>query len=256
MKKFILALCVSLCMILSLTACGQKESTTLEYDEAVLTMLTENLMETLVNLTDEQAVYYAELEEEDMTTILSQSGWPMSGEAFQSALGAYQAVEEVLGDYKSVDNFKFKASDSEVHLTAELTFSERKAEIELIFNKKVQAETISINPRYSTGEILGKAGMNTILGMGTVFGVLILISLIIYCFKYISVIQNKLNKKKTVEQVVPQSPVVPVVTAEEDDFETIVAVITAAIAASSGTSSDDFVVRSIRRSDKNKWKRA
>ena len=35
-----------------------------------------------------------------------------------------------------------------------------------------------------------------------------------------------------------------------------VAVISAAIAAYTGTSSDGFVVRSIKRSDRNKWKKA
>ena len=39
-----------------------------------------------------------------------------------------------------------------------------------------------------------------------------------------------------------------------DDLE-LVAVITAAIAASAGTSTDGFVVRSIRRSNNSKWAR-
>ena len=40
-----------------------------------------------------------------------------------------------------------------------------------------------------------------------------------------------------------------------DDLE-LVAVIAAAIAAYTGTSTDDFVVRSIKRSTTNKWKKA
>ena len=39
---------------------------------------------------------------------------------------------------------------------------------------------------YTLGEKLEKAALNTLMGMGTVFCVLILISLIIYCFKFIS----------------------------------------------------------------------
>ena len=39
---------------------------------------------------------------------------------------------------------------------------------------------------YTLGEKLEKAALNTLMGMGTVFCVLVLISLIIYCFKFIS----------------------------------------------------------------------
>ena len=89
-------------------------------------------------------------------------------------------------------------------------------------------------------------GGRTLMGMGTVFGVLILISLIIYCFRFIGDLQN-LGKKKT-EEVVVEAKVPEVV--EEvpltEDLE-LVAVITAAIAASEGTSTDSFVVRSIHR---------
>ena len=92
-----------------------------------------------------------------------------------------------------------------------------------------------------------KAALNTLMGMGTVFGVLILISLIIYCFRFIGDLQNIGKKKQTVEAVVTND--VPEVAEEApltDDLE-LVAVITAAIAASEGTSTDSFVVRSIHR---------
>jgi hypothetical protein len=53
------------------------------------------------------------------------------------------------------------------------------------------------------------------------------------------------------------APAAPAAVEEElvDDLE-LVAVISAAIAAYTGTSSDGFVVRSIKRSDRNKWKKA
>ncbi|MBR5584493.1 MAG: OadG family protein, partial [Lachnospiraceae bacterium] len=54
------------------------------------------------------------------------------------------------------------------------------------------------------------------------------------------------------------APVAAPVAAEEelvDDLE-LVAVISAAIAAYTGSSSDGFVVRSIKRSASNKWKKA
>ncbi len=89
--------------------------------------------------------------------------------------------------------------------------------------------------------------MNTIMGIGTVFVILIVICLIIYAFRLIPYFMNR-NKKEQVE-VVKSSPVVEQIAAREtqqDDLE-LVAVIAAAVAAATGQTTDDFVVRSIKR---------
>ncbi len=103
--------------------------------------------------------------------------------------------------------------------------------------------------------------MNTVIGMGTVFVVLILISLIISCFSLISKFEKR-GKKKEQKEAAPApaaDPVVSQIAAKEelsDDTE-LVAVIAAAIAAYEGAASTDgFVVRSIRKSNKTKWQNA
>lgn len=102
------------------------------------------------------------------------------------------------------------------------------------------------------GEAMAKAGLNTLIGMGTVFVVLILISMIINGFAVIPKLQKAFSKKADEGQSVKENAA-PAVQAEEpavdetDDLE-LVAVIAAAIAASEGaTSTDGFVVRSIIR---------
>lgn len=113
----------------------------------------------------------------------------------------------------------------------------------------------------SLGEIFKTAMMNTFLGMGTVFCVLIFISLIISLFTFIPKIQDALAKRKETEvKETVTAPAAPVTTEEPpvvemDDLE-LIAVITAAIAASSGMSEDDFVVRSIRRTSADRWNQA
>lgn len=114
---------------------------------------------------------------------------------------------------------------------------------------------------------VGDALLNVAIGMITVFIVLILISFIIGLFKYISVIQNKLADRKAnkdslansadnvFSQIEEKEDVEEVYVDATDDLE-LVAVITAAIAASMGTSTDGFVVRSIRRASRSKWKNA
>ena len=97
--------------------------------------------------------------------------------------------------------------------------------------------------------MIEQAALNTAMGMGTVFVVLVLISVLIYCFRIIPYLKGKLGKTEAPpvdpETYMDKRLAVPVAT-EKDDLE-LVAVITAAIAASEYMSTDDFIVRSIVR---------
>ncbi|MCM1244308.1 MAG: OadG family protein [Roseburia sp.] len=105
-----------------------------------------------------------------------------------------------------------------------------------------------------------EALVNTLLGMGTVFVILILISFVIYLLKFIPELLNRSEKKSAAEQpaaAVPKAtPTVPRVqpTAVESKTEDtqLVAVITAAVAAAmeqEGTPvpAEGLVIRSIKK---------
>ena len=99
-------------------------------------------------------------------------------------------------------------------------------------------------------EKIQQAGMNTLLGMGTTFAVLIALALVVALFgKVVGGASNR-TIKKTVSGPAPAAAPVPAAAEEEDladDLE-LVAVIAAAIAAFEGRqSTDGFVVRSIRK---------
>lgn len=102
------------------------------------------------------------------------------------------------------------------------------------------------------GSKMTTAALNTLIGMCTVFAVLIIIIGVISLFRFIPVIQDKFTKKNDAVQKSADSAAAQSVQAEEDtdvsdDLE-LVAVIAAAIAASEGAASTDgFVVRSIRK---------
>lgn len=121
--------------------------------------------------------------------------------------------------------------------------------------------------------LLKKAGLNSLIGIGTTFSVLLLISLIISCFKFIAIVENKNNRKeaeKLVKESAVDNTIAQIIEKEElsDDSE-LVAVITAAIVAYeneqqnsqgnspwSNLSAGDFAVRSIKRVSTSKWKKA
>uniref|UniRef100_UPI0040575D11 OadG family protein n=1 Tax=Agathobacter sp. TaxID=2021311 RepID=UPI0040575D11 len=101
-------------------------------------------------------------------------------------------------------------------------------------------------------EVMPKAAMNTVISMSIVFCVLILISLIINSFKMFSVMEAKRKEKEStdnqfVSQIEQREELEVQQEAEEVDDTELIAVIAAAIAASTGTSTSDFVVRSIVR---------
>jgi sodium pump decarboxylase gamma subunit len=116
----------------------------------------------------------------------------------------------------------------------------------------------SFDKVYTTKEIFKKAVLNTLMGMGTVFVVLIFISFIISLFKYIPNIQAKFAKKaEPVEVAAPAEPAEAFAAQEDDlvDDGELVAVITAAVCAAmacegNAVSKDGLIVRSIRRSRK------
>jgi Na+-transporting methylmalonyl-CoA/oxaloacetate decarboxylase gamma subunit len=123
----------------------------------------------------------------------------------------------------------------------------------------------------SFGEIVKVAALDTLMGMLVVFAVLILISLLIYCLRYIPMVQNALTAKLEArkkakkadgqtETPVEETVAVPSQKAEISQEEapmedlTLIAVITAAIAAATDVPADGIVIRSIRRSGNQNWK--
>ena len=112
-------------------------------------------------------------------------------------------------------------------------------------------------------ERIAKAGLNTVIIFITVFAVLILICLIISCFGFIYKAQVASEEKKkaktsSVTDKAVDNTIAQIIEKEELSNDTeLVAVIAAAIAASEGaTSTDGFVVRSIKRANSKKWQNA
>ena len=119
----------------------------------------------------------------------------------------------------------------------------------------------------SMGDRFGNAGLNTLMGLGIVFLVLILISLIISAFGIIHKLEEKKAGKK--RKVVPEAdarvrgvgseaaalPDHAAVPEEVTDDRELAAVIAAAIAAFEGTDPSGFTVRSIRRIQNNSRRR-
>lgn len=256
MKKKISLLICALIFALSLAGCGSSGNKELEYEEATLQQEAEMIIGSFSQMADADFERFTEGSELEVNLTLMQSGLSAERGAFISMIESWQAAVKECGSYVSHGDYALEASEKEIVLSTSAEFEKRDADITFVFDKKLNIESMTVDAHYTTGDILKKAGLNTLLGMGTVFVVLIFISFIISLFKYIPAIEEKFRKKAApapVTAAVPASePVVEVVEHAEDDLE-LAAVITAAIAAAEGTASDGFVVRSIKRRKTNKW---
>lgn len=251
MKKWLLVLGMITCMA-GLTACSQQNE---EAENLMTTEEAQSLATDIVNTLD-QVVEQESVD--DYIAALEQSGF--DGAVFEKAfaswenasqdMGSYVEVIELVGNSMIVREYQDVAYPEDGIITVKVKGEKRDANVEIIYEDELPT-SITTNVIYSFGESMEKAALNTLLGMGTVFVVLILISIIISCFNLIPKVQG-LFEKKSKEEVKAEAvdnTIAQIVEKEElsDDLE-LVAVIAAAIAASEGAASTDgFVVRSIKR---------
>lgn len=239
-KKLSLMLCLVI-MVLTMAACGTDPASVdyfgMTYDQLQSRM--EQEVSALVSLNDESRMYIETYGTETAIELIDSWDEAVSG------LGAYQGLGE----------FTVTKAQNTVTVEQVAVYQEREVVVTYVYEYDYETEQpvlIDANADliYTLGEKMSKAAMNTLMGMGTVFVVLILISLIIYAFKLIPVIQDLFSGKKKQEIETEDAVVSQIEQREEqqltDDLE-LVAVISAAIAASTGTSVDSFVVRSIHR---------
>lgn len=182
---------------------------------------------------------------------------------------AWTEMKEKLGELKVQSDPSYSVDWKEEIITSKINAEFNNGKIEYSLRFKISGDyadgnAITINEVQSTSQIMEKALMNTLMGMGTVFCVLILICLVISSFGLISKSQAKkeaaakaAQEAKAPVQTAVMAPDLGPATEEVDDLE-LVAVITAAIMASMGDEApaEGLVVRSIRKRNASSWKNA
>lgn len=233
MKKFLLVLGMITCLV-GLSACGKVEEPyqgVLTQEQADATV--ENFMTAL-----NEVIMMGQQEEYAKEPVLAAS------------LASYESAIADLGDYQSMTSCTFTEDEDGIIINAVIQGTKRPGTVEMIFDDEMVFTSGTVNVTYSFGEQMTKAALNTLMGMGTVFAVLILIAALISSFNLIPKIQAAFSKKDNKTETSVDNAVAQIVENEavqEDDLE-LIAVIAAAIAASEGAASTDgYVVRSIRR---------
>ncbi|MGL5434384.1 MAG: OadG family transporter subunit [Lachnospiraceae bacterium] len=251
-KRILLVLCMITCLF-ALSAC-QKSDTTDEsaLDPQMVSYMSEwasSLLEQLSSMSTQEVEEQILLAEQNKDTV------------FSEGLKSWLDTSADAGTFESVLSTQVEAADEGFSITVQGQYANRMVEYKVNVDEEGNLQSMSFTPEYTVAEKMAKAAMNTLMGMGTVFVVLIIIICLISCFKYISIFEQKLKNKASAPETAEKMVDMPAVLVEEvqedvvDELE-LVAVITAAIAAAEGTSADGLVVRSIKRASASKWKRA
>lgn len=190
-----------------------------------------------------------------------------SGNLDEEYLAQYQSwqdLKERLGELRSQTEIEVNVDEEGITSTINGEFEHGKVKFVMTFDLNGNATNVTVDEVESKGQIMEKALLNTLMGMGTVFVILILISLVIGCFGFIGKQQVKKTaaEQAKASQNASAAPIVMAPVAEEpknltDDLE-LVAVVTAAIMASMGDEApaEGLVVRSIKKRNASKWKNA
>lgn len=262
MKKVIALICMIAC-VFGLTACGEEVYT--EYEQQKMAYAQELSSQKIVPILAsfmeaENATAFDGYTDKEVEYIFSQDySLNVEGYGVLGAISSYQSASETVGDIVAIGNVTATIDDDQiiVHVDIEGTIKNAQAEVIVSNDMFMSLESAALNPVVSTGEKMGEAALNTLIGMGIVFVVLILISCLISCFVVIPKIQARFSKNKKDIKTESITKTIEHITQQEtvnltNDYE-LVAVIAAAIAASEGASSTDgFIVRSIRKRIKSK----
>lgn len=272
MKKFrkltiaLLAICV---FAISVTACGPQKTATQVEAEAVKAIREENIA-SIQDYTEKQfAAILSQVTYENYAAYKEQ-GQVFISRTFDNDFGArWKAFVDAHGQCtQAFVDLTMRHHDeytSRIIMTGEdgaqmamtITYDETSTPV------KTTIADYSDDTNQTMGQRLSAAGANTIIGIATVFAVLILLSLIIYCFKFVNMAVAPPAKKEAAPAAAKapaKAPVkakaAPAKAPAQDPMSdpALIAVIAAAIAAAEDKPVEGFVVRSIKRVKTNKWR--
>lgn len=234
-----------LALTLAMSVCAFAADTVTEDEAANYKSAAETLISQIAGFSDEEIENY--LAQDDAFTTATMESW--------------KSVKDELGAYSSIVSQDVEKDGDVVTISTVAQFEKAKADVVLMLDLGQQMYTsMTYSVQYSLAANMQRAGMNTLMGIGIVFLMLVFLSFVIGLFNYIEKFQNVGKKKAAEEAPKAEEAPAPAIAQSEaadedfaDDLE-LVAVISAAIAAYENTSGDSFVVRSIKKS--NKWHRA
>lgn len=206
----------------------------------------EDMRSTLINTAESLSEAIVELGQEEI------DAYRESGDDFTvTTMEAWESSRDELGDFKSLGESAAEKTADGYLVRIPVEFSRQDAQFVYLYDQTGTPTSFSIDVQYPMQVLLQRAGLNTLMGLGIVFAMLIFLTFVISLFRFIGKTEEK-PQLEVEDLPLPVQAQAPVHQDPAQDNRELVAVIAAAIAAYEGTSTDSFVVRSIRKADRRK----
>ena len=201
MKKWLITTLLVIACVFGLAACGSSNSSPsdseLELTEEQRQQWFDSASQFILSMNEALQTGQAEAQRDD----------PVYGPAFSS-------WENALTDIGEVQNIEGKScSFTKKEGTVTVTVKGSRHDADVVFTMEgtdqgYMVTGITTNVEYTMKEKIQQAGMNTLLGMGTTFAILILLALVIALFgKVVGGASNKTSRKTVVQETAaPSSP--------------------------------------------------
>ena len=255
MKRLLAVLLLAVLTVFVSTGCektaSQKEEEAMENIRAMNLATIENLAQNQIAPVFTQFTY-------DQFAAVKEQGGTVFGPLFDNDIGTrWKAFNDAHGIAKTAnvdevmrDGYEYTAriiltGEDDVQEALTITFDEEGTPYKSIL------QAYSDDSKETLGSKIATAGGNTVTGLLVVFCVLVLLCLIIYCFKFLHREPTPPTKREAAPAPAAPAPKAAAaapaaVTAPEND-PALIAVIAAAIAAAEDKPVEGFVVRKIKR---------
>lgn len=178
--KSLLAMVCVLALTLAMSVCAFAADTVTEDEAANYKSAAETLISQIAGFSDEEIENY--LAQDDAFTTATMESW--------------KSVKDELGAYSSIVSQDVEKDGDVVTISTVAQFEKAKADVVLMLDLGQQMYTsMTYSVQYSLAANMQRAGMNTQMGIGIVFLMLLFLSFVIGLFKYIEKFQN-VGKKK------------------------------------------------------------
>ena len=166
MKKSLLSLALVVCMVClsCVTVFAAKDKVLTEDQVASYKSGAVKVIEQIAGLSDEEIQNYLDQDDDFVT----------------AALTSWDNAKDELGAYVEVGDQTVTTDGNNVIINSDVTYENKTADVELIVNSKTNtSESMAFNINYTMGEKMEQAGLNTLMGLGIVFLMLIFLSFLI-----------------------------------------------------------------------------
>ena len=212
MKRMLLVLCMAVCFF-ALSACGSAS-------EEAVEPISPEIEQTMSDGAKSYLEQFASYSDEDLAAQLKQAE-KQKNTVIESAISSWTSSKDDLGKMGEIQSVTVERADDDSYTAVvQASFEKRNLTFSLTAEESVSSyggtslvpTELSFVVNYSFGEKMEKAALNTLMGMGTVFLVLIFISLIISSFKKVNEIEANVKAKKAGAEAPAAAPA-PVQTA-------------------------------------------